>query len=284
MLAVQIKKASKGGIDDLDRAFAGNRISATSGRNIRIRFTRRWSSIPRDRQTCRHSFDNSSVGHFYPGRHCQLPFFVEFFKHFPGIFTGLGIIGTFSGLVHGLSLFKISDDASTVRLSLQDLMSGVSSAFIVSASAISVAMIVTVIEKLIIALSYQCVEKITFELDKRFQSGVGEEYLSRLVIASESWAAQAGTLKDALVTDLKQIMTELMERQTNASIQATKELGQQFAQSLNEGMKTPLEQIANPPEYIAKQFRPGWQAALGCSRRLFRQDGDIVRRSGRGHQ
>ena len=32
----------------------------------------------------------------------------EFFKHLPGIFTGLGIIGTFSGLIRGLQAFQVS--------------------------------------------------------------------------------------------------------------------------------------------------------------------------------
>jgi hypothetical protein len=31
----------------------------------------------------------------------------EFFKHLPGILTGIGIIGTFFGLVHGLQAFQI---------------------------------------------------------------------------------------------------------------------------------------------------------------------------------
>ncbi|MBV5270653.1 MAG: hypothetical protein JZU55_13105, partial [Afipia sp.] len=33
----------------------------------------------------------------------------EFFKHLPGIFTGIGIIGTFGGLILGLKEFKVSD-------------------------------------------------------------------------------------------------------------------------------------------------------------------------------
>ena len=53
----------------------------------------------------------------------------EFFKHLPGIFTGLGIIGTFFGLLRGLSAFQISEDAGVVRGSLTSLLHGVSEAF-----------------------------------------------------------------------------------------------------------------------------------------------------------
>jgi hypothetical protein len=43
----------------------------------------------------------------------------EFFKHLPGIFTGLGIIGTFTGLIEGLRRFQVSENAATVRASLE---------------------------------------------------------------------------------------------------------------------------------------------------------------------
>jgi hypothetical protein len=65
----------------------------------------------------------------------------EFFKHVPGIFTGIGIIGTFSGLIEGLHAFQISDNAATVRGSLESLMHSVGEAFLVSASAIAAAML-----------------------------------------------------------------------------------------------------------------------------------------------
>lgn len=69
----------------------------------------------------------------------------EFFKHLPGIFTGIGIIGTFSGLLTGLRTFQISEDSGVVRNSLTSLLHGVSEAFFVSASAILLAMLATVI-------------------------------------------------------------------------------------------------------------------------------------------
>ncbi|MFO1377181.1 MAG: hypothetical protein U1F14_09275 [Steroidobacteraceae bacterium] len=43
------------------------------------------------------------------------PLRAEFFKHLPGIFTGIGIIGTFTGLLFGLHAFKVSGDATAVR-------------------------------------------------------------------------------------------------------------------------------------------------------------------------
>ena len=65
----------------------------------------------------------------------------EFFRHLPGILTGLGTIGTFSGLILGLQGFQVTDDANTVRNSLQGLLNAVGGAFLVSDAAITLAML-----------------------------------------------------------------------------------------------------------------------------------------------
>ena len=57
----------------------------------------------------------------------------EYFKHQPGILTGLGIIGTFVGLLKGLMNFQISSDPDKVRKSLDTLIHGVLEAFLWSA-------------------------------------------------------------------------------------------------------------------------------------------------------
>ena len=67
----------------------------------------------------------------------------EFFKHLPGLFTGIGIIGTFTGLIEGLHRFQVSENTATVRTSLESLMHSVGQAFLVSAAAITAAMVVT---------------------------------------------------------------------------------------------------------------------------------------------
>jgi hypothetical protein len=168
----------------------------------------------------------------------------EFFKHLPGLFTGVGIIGTFFGLIHGLQAFRVSEKAAVVRTSLEGLMHGVSAAFIVSASAIAAAMVVTFIEKLLITGLYRKVENITFELDGMFESGAGEEYLARLVKASEDAADQSKILKDALITDLERILSNLTEQQIRAQTQGSLELAKQFAESLTVGLQGPLALVS----------------------------------------
>jgi hypothetical protein len=168
----------------------------------------------------------------------------EFFKHLPGIFTGVGIIGTFSGLIQGLRAFKVSDNATEVRRGLEILMHGVYEAFLLSAVAIFAAMFTTFLERSLIAALYKQAEEITFEIDGMFQAGVGEEYLERLVNAAEDGTAQSKILKDALVTDLANVLNTLTQRQIEAQALATQELGMKISNGLREGLSEPLAQIA----------------------------------------
>lgn len=181
------------------------------------------------------------------------PLRTEFFKHLPGILTGLGIIGTFSGLIFGLMGFQVSDDATAVRTSLQGLLNAVGGAFMVSALAIALAMVCTLVEKVVISRRYAEAERLCSDIDGLFDSGAGEEYLARLVEASETSATQAQHIKDALVTDLKGILTELTERQMSTLTASNLQLGQQISSAVTDTLKGPLEGISEAVKSVAGQ-------------------------------
>ena len=84
-------------------------------------------------------------------------------------------------------------------------------AFLVSALAIALAMLVTFIEKLVLVALYRRVQSLTQSIDERYKSGVGEEYLARLVTASEESATQSKILKDALPNLRKSKYESLIE-------------------------------------------------------------------------
>lgn len=174
----------------------------------------------------------------------ETPLKTAFYKHLPGILTGLGIIGTFSGLIYGLNGFHVTDDPNAVRASLGTLIQGVGHAFIVSAIAIGLAMLCTWWTNRELTLRYRQVEQLCQLIDSFFDAGAGEEYLARLVEASETSATQATQLKDALVTDLKQILTELTERQIR---EMSSGIGQTFADSMRE----PMERISKAVEGVS---------------------------------
>jgi hypothetical protein len=111
-----------------------------------------------------------------------------------GILSGLGIIGTFSGLISGLIHFDVSDPATTqAQLSL--LVQTVGQAFFVSALAITLAMLFTWVEKALLSARYSQVERLQHLIDSLFEAGSGQENLERLVVATE---AQVALMQDVL--------------------------------------------------------------------------------------
>ncbi|EGZ0821936.1 anti-phage defense ZorAB system ZorA, partial [Escherichia coli] len=178
----------------------------------------------------------------------------EFFKHLPGILTGMGIIGTFYGLMIGLNHFDPSTPEQ-VSSSVNNLLRDVLYAFLGSAFAIFASILVTWLEKLSIAKSYKYLEKFTAALDSLYDSGVGEEYLASLVKSSNESATQARHLKESLVTDLRDMLLHLAESQkienerlANTLSATYRESGSQFADqvsgAIENSLKSPLDKIA----------------------------------------
>jgi hypothetical protein len=155
---------------------------------------------------------------------------VEFFKHLPGLLTGLGIIGTFSGLISGLR------NASSDGLNTQALISSVGDAFIFSAGAIIAAMLVTFLEKWRYARLLHVTDQLCRAIDRLYSSGVGEEYLRRLVTASEQAVTNSQQLKDSLIGELGNILERLSEKQIKAA-------GQHSAE-LRASLQQPIEAVA----------------------------------------
>jgi putative membrane protein len=170
------------------------------------------------------------------------PLHTEFYKHLPGILTGIGIIATFFGLITGLQSFDVTaTDPDAMKESLSGLFGHVKGAFTFSAIAIFLAMVFTIIEKVIYAICLRQAAGIALEVDRMFRAGVGEEYLSKLVHSSEEGATQTKQLKESLVEDLKILLTNLTERQ----IQATQSLSVDLGDRIQQSLQSPLQQIAD---------------------------------------
>lgn len=102
-------------------------------------------------------------------------------------------------------------------------------------------MICTIVEKILYAANVHAITSIALALDGLFKSGVGEEYLSKLVRSSEDGAVQTKQLKESLVEDLKALLTNLTERQ----IEATHQLSNEIGASLETSLQVPLQKIAD---------------------------------------
>lgn len=172
------------------------------------------------------------------------PLKADFYKHLPGILTGLGIIGTFSGLIMGLINFDVSLNPLEAQKQLRALVNSVGHAFFISAAAIGLAMLFTWIEKSLVTSCYRRVEELRQLIDSLFDAGAGEEYLERLVVASETNATQARHIKDALVADLKEILTGLTSQQVEAHARNTGQISMDVGKAIGEHLGGPMAEIA----------------------------------------
>jgi uncharacterized membrane-anchored protein YhcB (DUF1043 family) len=161
----------------------------------------------------------------------------DFFRHLPGILTGIGIIGTFSGLVWGLLKFNPVEPDKTLELLLHE----VTSAFLGSGLAILAAILITYFEKTTLNKCYRLLETVNNRIDDLFSKGVGEEYLYRLVSASEKSSANTASLKDALIDDLKQLMHEVADKQINAQLQSAQNISSQISGAIKESLDAPMK-------------------------------------------
>lgn len=177
--------------------------------------------------------------------------FDDFTRHLPGVLTGLGIIGTFAGLLDGLKRFDPSTTAKAVE-GLGPLMSGVQHAFVASGMAIGCAMLVVFLSRLVLAYLYRLVEQLTHSIDSLYKTGAGEKYLDRLVRASERNEANTAQLKDALVEDLNKMMTNLVDKQIAAQQAATHSLGEHIGQSITTAIAEPIKSMKEAMEITSR--------------------------------
>lgn len=112
------------------------------------------------------------------------PLQTHFYAHIPGILTGVGIIGTFTGLIAGLIGFDVSNP-ERVQAELSQLVQTVGHAFLVSALAITLAMVFTWLEKSLLTGRYRQVEMLQQHLDTLFSPQAGAQQVERLTLATE---------------------------------------------------------------------------------------------------
>lgn len=183
--------------------------------------------------------------YFNPESVFEGPVNSEFFKHLPGVLTGFGIIGTFLGLIQGLHSFASIQlgNSQATQLGLQNLMNSVSGAFIVSTAAIVSAILITIVEKYLVKALTADVQELVQAIDQLYDAGASEDYLARLVKATEDSSAQTRVLKDALVQELGDLLRELTAAQIKASSENTGTLGSTIGQSIKESLNEPMKAL-----------------------------------------
>jgi hypothetical protein len=189
----------------------------------------------------------------------------EFFKHLPGILTGIGIIGTFFGLIVGVHGFDPTQlDPKAIQQGLKALFGAVREAFVASAIAILAAMVITLVEKVLINACYRRLEDLCRSLDSLYDAGVGEDYLAELVRATQETKTNTANLKDSLVNE----MSELLHKITDRQIEANERMFSSLSQNLESRLDKQISHSENTSVNVAGlrqdmgSFTGGQQDAL----------------------
>lgn len=187
----------------------------------------------------------------------DFPLRTEFYKHLPGILTGIGIIGTFAGLILGLTQFDVSSDPVLVRESLKNLIRSVGHAFQVSASAIFLAMLFTWIEKSLITQCYKQVNELVTNLDTHFAGGLENDYLARLVRSNEMSAQQIAQLRQQMLL-MNSNEEQKGDKLDNAKLAEIigKSVARGVALAVERTLTTPLLQVSETLENFANNTNP----------------------------
>lgn len=104
---------------------------------------------------------------------------MTFWQSYGGIFTGLGILGTFVGLTYGLSKVDVtSEDIEVLKNGVKNLLSSVELAFITSLFGIGSALLYSWIHHSLLVKFQRNVQKLADTLDEKFPRRSAEDWLA----------------------------------------------------------------------------------------------------------
>lgn len=150
---------------------------------------------------------------------------MTFWQSYGGIFTGLGILGTFAGLTYGLSgVDMTSGDIETLKNGIAKLLSGVESAFVTSLVGIFCAIIYSIAHHLLMKNFQGNVKSLAEKLDEIFPRRSAEDWLA----------------KSCKITD----------DQTNS----IKEIGEAVTQAIYEGLDEKLSEAVDKLDPLVEKI------------------------------
>lgn len=92
----------------------------------------------------------------------------------PATLVGLGILGTFIGLTYGISDFQ-TNSTEEIKNSIQDLLSGMGTAFVSSIYGMLLSLVFTFFEKVQVNSLHNSIHRLCYNLDKKFKISKEDE-------------------------------------------------------------------------------------------------------------
>lgn len=147
-----------------------------------------------------------------------------FWQNLGGIFTGIGILGTFAGLTLGIQQIDItSSDIGVLKNGIGSLLSGLSTAFITSLMGITLAIIFSWIHKTSTEKAELAIKILSRKISSLFTRKISEQWLAELSIHSREQTDQlrefSSSLGVAIGDGVNLLISQMAESRTSDQIE-----------------------------------------------------------------
>jgi ABC-type transporter Mla subunit MlaD len=158
----------------------------------------------------------------------------------PSLMTGLGLLGTFIGLVMGISALDLTG-AENLMTGIRALLGGTKVAFSTSLTGIFLALLWGHLERIALHDLGIAAARFSDRIDTSFPSLSQSQLTARLILlASSPSSTPEGALLQATVR-LTEAVNSIGNKQAEASEKAARETSAMLGKALNEAIATPLQ-------------------------------------------
>jgi prophage DNA circulation protein len=166
---------------------------------------------------------------------------IRYYNTIPSILTGLGILGTFLGLMMGLSQLDLgSSDPDKLREGITGLLGGATIAFSTSVWGIFSSIIFNILEKKSIKKLSVVVSEIKKSIDELFDRKTPEKWLSEIYKESSEQSTQLKRFNDDLVLAMAEALEMALAQKLSPSLD---KLGEAISNLNNAGVQGITESI-----------------------------------------
>ena len=176
---------------------------------------------------------------------------LRYWNSVPALLVGMGILGTFVGLVWGLIPFSDINFTQTeeIRNAIQALLSGVSTAFITSVWGMFTSLLFNGLEKWRIGRASRAIVNLQRALDRLFTLTTQEEISFR---QEDELTQQTAALR-SFSTDLANEITSAMAQGRQAIIQELHNAPEAFSSAMSKQLEPSLNSLNNAIEELRQQ-------------------------------
>ncbi|MEG3615721.1 anti-phage ZorAB system protein ZorA [Isoptericola haloaureus] len=152
----------------------------------------------------------------------------------PAVLTVIGVLGTFFGLVVGLTAIEIDGDADQLTEGVRELIGGASVAFVTSVAGVFFSIVVAAIEKWASRSIDDDVRSLQAFVDERFEKQTSEASLVSIMRSSATSEEHLATLGEQIGRSLQEAVAPAMEKMAQQAAHQSEEVFERLVGKFHE--------------------------------------------------